>query len=152
MQVTWKPEDGEPDKVWQFDPYDVGRKDAMAIEKQYGSSWDRWVHGLRLGEIHARAVLLWHMMKQVHPRLQFNDIPDFRVRQLDVQMGVAELKELYERAKKIRLDPEERERFEAQFEVDMRDALEREGKDPDSVTVIEGHLELEEGPELPKQQ
>lgn len=150
MQVEWDPENGEEKQTWQFDPQDVHRKDAALIEKYYDGSWDQWIQGLRIGEIGARAVLLWYMLKLIHPKIRFDDVPDFRVRQLNVQMGVAELKELYERAKRLKLNPDTREAFETQFEADMREAMEREGIDGE-VQIIDGRLELEGAPsDLPK--
>jgi hypothetical protein len=142
MLVEWDPENGEDKQTWQFDPKDVFRKDAALIEKHYGGSWDQWIQGLRIGEINARAVLLWYMLKLVHPKIRFDDVPDFRVRQLEVQMGVTELRELYEQAKKLKLDPDTREAFETRFEADMREAMEREGLDGE-VNIVDGRLELE---------
>lgn len=141
MQVTWDPENGEEVQRWTFDPDDVLRSDAKKIEKHYGGAWDAWVQGLRLSETHARAVLLWYMMKTVHPSLRFEDVPDFRIRQLKVEMGVRELKELFERAKKMKLDADDREAFDAAFEIDMREAMEREGI-VGEVQVIEGKMAI----------
>jgi hypothetical protein len=154
MLVEWDPENGEEKQSWDFNPDDVLRKDASQIEKHYGGGgWDAWLQGLRVGEIDARVVLLWYMLKLIHPKYQFKDVPDFRVRQLKVQMGVRELKELYERAKKTKLAPDIREAFESQFEIDMQEALEREGihgeaKIVDGVLAIEGVEEVD----LPKLQ
>lgn len=150
MLVEWDPEDGSDKQRWDFDPDDVYRKDAQLIEKYYDGSWDQWMAGLQLGRIDARAVLLWYMLKLVHPKYKFEDLPNFRVRQLTVQMGVRELRELYRRAQRAKLAPDVREAFEAQFEVDMAEAMEREGLDG-SVQIVDGKLELEGVPsDLPK--
>lgn len=149
MHVTWDPENGEGQQVWNFDPGDVTRKKATLIEKHFGGSWDQWLQGLQMGQIQARSVLLWYMLSLVHDRIKFDDIPDFRVRQLKVEMGVAELRDLWERAKRVKLTPDQREAFEAQFEQDMRDAMVREGVDGD-FTVTDGKLEIEGAPVLPK--
>jgi hypothetical protein len=133
MYVEWDPENGEDTQVWQFDEGDVLRKDATLIEKNFGGSWDQWVAGLQIGQISARTVLLWYMLKLVHPTTRFEDVPDFRVRQLRVQMGVRELKKLGERAKRMKLDPEVRDAFLSQLEMDMKDAMEREGIDGEVV-------------------
>lgn len=151
MYVAWDPENGEEKQEWQFDPGDVTRKNAILIEKHYGAAWDKWLAGLMLGEISARAVLLWFMMHLQHPnKIRFDDIPDFRVRQLKTEMGSLELKDLWERAKKMKLDPDQREMFENQFEYDLRDALFREGRNPDGFRIYDQTLELEAG-DLPKQ-
>jgi hypothetical protein len=83
MLVIWDPEDGSDKQTWHFDPQDVPRKRATEIEKLYSEGgWDQWVVALQAGEIQARAILLWYMMTQVHPKLQFKDLPGFKVRQL----------------------------------------------------------------------
>lgn len=126
MHVAWDPQNGEDKQTWQFDPEDVHRKSAQLIEKHYGGSYDQWRAGLMLGEINARAVLLWHMLTQVHPKLRFEDVPDFRVRQLTVEMGTLELKDLWQRAAKAKMAPDTREAFNDRFEVDMAEAMKRE--------------------------
>lgn len=151
MFVQWDPENGEPVQEWMFESGDVSRKDAIAIEKQYGGrTYDQFLQGLQMGQIEARAVLLWHMLRQVHPNVRFDDVPDFRVRQLTVHMGVRELKELWERVKKIKLTPDQREAFEAQFESDLREAMVREKMEPE-FSIVEGRLAIE-GVDLPKPQ
>lgn len=150
MFVEWDPEDGTEKRQWDFDPGEVTRKNAQAIEKNYGKSWDQWQMGLMLGEINARAVLLWYMMSLVHPVLQFKDLPDFRVRQLTVHQGVRELKDLWKRVDRMSLPEDQREAFNAQFEADMRDALVREGKDPDGFRIDGKTLEIGAAPDLPK--
>lgn len=142
MLVTWDPEDGSDKQTWQFDPDEVLRKDATQIERHFGGSWDQWLAALQIGKIDARAVLLWYMLKLVHPKTRFDDVPDFRVRQLRVDQGVTELKRLYDRVKKMRLDPDVREAFESQFEADMREAMEREGFEG-SFEVVDGVLSIE---------
>lgn len=152
MLVTWKPEGGEPDQEWQFDPGDVGRKDAILIEKHFGGgTWDQWVAALQMGDMQARTVLLWHMLRQIHPKLRFDDVPDFRVRQLTVQMGVAELRKLYDRARRMKMDDVTREAFEAQMEADLAEAMEREGLEGD-VKIVDGVLAIEGVKDLPKAQ
>jgi hypothetical protein len=151
MFVQWDPEDGSDKQTWTFDPGDVTRKAATTMEKHYGGSWDQFLAGLQMGQMQARAVLLWHMMSLVHPKVKFEDIPDFRVRQLTVDMGVNELKDLWERAKRIKLTPDQREAFEAQFESDMRDAMEREGHEGE-FSINDGRLAIEGSVDLPKPQ
>jgi len=152
MQVEWDPENGEDKREWQFDPDEVFRKDASLIEKHFGGSFDQWRAGLMIGNIDARAVLLWYMLKQVHPSVKFEDVPNFRVRQLKTELGTLELKTLWKRAEKMKMDPDTREAFNAQFEGDMQDAMKREGLDY-HVEIVDGRLEIEGGlVDLPKPQ
>jgi hypothetical protein len=152
MHVEWDPESGEDKQTWQFDSGDVTRKQATLIEKHYGGTYDQWLAGLMSGQIQARAVLLWYMLSLIHDKIKFEDIPDFRVRQLTVQMGVTELRDLWKRAQRIKLTPDEREAFEAQFTEDMRDAMVREGLDPSGIRITGKVLELEGAVDLPKPQ
>jgi len=151
MYVAWDPEtEGEEKKEWNFDPDDVPRRDAMLIEKHYDGSWDQWVMGLQMGKIDARSVLLWYMIYLHHPKYRFDDLPNFRVRQLIVQMGVAELKRLFKQASRLKLTPDQREAFEAQMIEDVHDALLREGKSGE-VDIVDGQLIIEDdGGDLPK--
>jgi hypothetical protein len=150
MFVKWDPENGEDTQEWVFDSGDVTRKDAILIEKHYGGPYDMWLAALLAGQIQARAVMLWYMLYQVHDKLRFEDVPNFRVRQLTTQMGVSELKDLWKRALRAKLDTDQREAFEAQFEEDMRDALIREGLDPDDFKIDGKQLQIGGSPDLPK--
>ncbi len=148
MFVKWNPENGEPEQTFNFDSGEVMRKQAARIEKYYDGSFEQWVAGLMIGQIEARAVLLWHMLSQVHDKLRFEDVPDFRVRQLTVEMGVKELQDLLKRVKKMKLPDAQREAFNSQFESDLHDAMTREGYDPD---LIENEtVKVLEAGELPK--
>jgi hypothetical protein len=142
MLVIWDPEDGSDKQTWHFDPEDVPRKRATEIEKLYsGGGWDQWVVALQAGEIEARAILLWYMMTQVHPKLQFKDLPDFKVRQLKTEMTVAELKELWKRIVRMKLPADKMADMETAFEVSLEDAAEREGLSLD-IEFIEGQLAI----------
>jgi hypothetical protein len=127
--VIWDPEDGSEKQQWHFDSEDVDFRRAKEIEKLYtAGTYDQWVAGLRTGEMEARAILLWHMLTNVHPKLQYKDLPQFRVRQLKVEMTVAELEELWPRVIKIAGD-EDRSKMEAAFSISLEEAAQREGMD-----------------------
>ena len=142
MFVTFDKEDGTPPQEWVFDPEDVLSSEAKAIEKAYGGSWEQWINGLRMMEVKARIILLWHLIRQEHKSMRFEDTPDFRMRQVQVQMSVAELRALYERMAGSIRDEDIRDAFEAAFQRDIRDAMKRENGG-----VIEGEIE---GVDLPK--
>jgi hypothetical protein len=128
MHVTFNPEDGSEEKNWTFDPDDVLRSEATAIEKAYGESWEQWINALRIKNAKARTVLLWHLLKADHPKLRFDDTPDFRMRQMKVEMSSAELKEVFDQMARTKMDEDLREAFENAFQRDYQDALAREGK------------------------
>jgi len=141
--VTWDPEDGSEKQTWDFDPGDVKYSRIKQIEAHYGGTWDAWKIGLMAGEMKARGILLWYMMTQVHPKLSYRDLPDFRARQLTVDMGTRELLDLKKRVEKMRgLSDEQREQFDIQFEVDMREAMAKEGVDGE-IQTVDGQLAIE---------
>jgi hypothetical protein len=146
MLVIWDPEDGSDKQTWHFDADDVPRKRAAEIEKLYrdggGSNWDGWKLGLQAGEILPRTILLWYMLTGVHPKLQFRDLPDFRVRQLKVEQTVAELKALWKQVQRMGLDEDKAADMEKAFRISLEDAAEREGLDID-ITFDEGQLAIE---------
>lgn len=129
MFITYQGDgDAEPTR-FEFDPDDVTSREGQAIEKAMGGnapSFDMWLELLRAGNMRARTVLLWHLLKQAHPGLRMEDVPDFKRKHLVVEMSVAELRELRERVAKTKMDPSVREAFEAQFDRDIADAMERE--------------------------
>lgn len=143
MLVIWDPEDGSDKQTWHFDPQDVPRKRATEIEKLYSEGgWDQWVVALQAGEIQARAILLWYMMTKVHPKLQFKDLPDFKVRQLKTEMTVAELKDLWKRIVRMKLPADKMADMETAFQVSLEDAAEREDLSLD-ISFVEGQLAIE---------
>lgn len=143
MYVRWDPENGEDAREWAFDPEDLLKSEGKAIEKQYGKSVEVWLNQLRIKELGAREVLLWHLLRQEHKTLAFADVPDFRLRQLKVEMSSLELRELAKRTERMKLTEDERDQLRQAFEIDIADAMRRE------TGVYEGDIADEE-PNLPK--
>ena len=135
MEVKYDPEDGSEVQTWTFDPDDVLRSEAALIEKHFGGPWEVWVNDLRVRNVKARTVLLWHLLSQSHPgKLKFEDTPDFRMRQLVVEMSSSELMDVFHQVARTKMSDDTREQFEAAFGRDYQDALLREGK------AVEGEL------------
>jgi len=129
--VQYKPKDGDA-QSWEFVPDDVFEDDAELVEKYYGADWDEFLNGVRGGKARARKVLLWHLMRQQHPRLRFDDVPRFRMGEVTADFSSDELRELI--AKMDRLDRTgmdddrvaELDGVSRQLQVDLTDALLRE--------------------------
>lgn len=138
MDVTFDQEDGNAPLHWTFDPDDVLRSEAAAIEKAFGGPWEQFINQLRVKDAKARTVLIWHLLRQQHPNLRFDDVPDFRMRQVKVQMSSTELRDLYDLMVRQIKDEDIKEAFQTAWNADYQDALLREGK------AIEG--EIESGP------
>lgn len=128
MHVTWKPEDGTDDRTWEFDPDNLLASEGRAIEKAYGAPGgvEEWLNKLRVNEVRARLVLLWHLLKQDHPKLRIDDVPDFRLRQVKVEMSSIELRSLWEQMSKTKMDDDTLEAFKLAFDRDLADAVHRE--------------------------
>jgi hypothetical protein len=128
MHVTWDPEDGGDVVVLEFKPDDdLGSKEAEDIEKIFGAPIEQWMNELRMKSAKARRLLLWWMLRQNHRKLAFKDTPDFKLRQMKVEMDVQELQELWKRLSRMKMDEGKLDDLRAAFEVDVRDAMEREG-------------------------
>ncbi len=127
MYVRWDPENGEPVREWEFDPEDLLKSEAKRIEKQYnGKSIEVWLQGLKMKEVSAREVLLWHLLRADHRNLAFADVPDFRMRQMKIEMSSAELRALQNRLEKMKFTDDERDQLRSAFEIDFADAMRRE--------------------------
>lgn len=132
MFVTYDPRDGSEPRTWDFDPDEITRKQGEAIETAMGLvgnspvSFEVWLSLVQAGNMRARTVLLWHLFRLEHQSLAFKDMPDFVRKQLKVEMSVAELRALRDQIAKTKMDGQTKEIFEAQFERDIRDAMERE--------------------------
>lgn len=147
MFVTFDPEDGSDKMTWEFDPDDLRASEAKAIEKAFGGGQDQFIQSVQIKDTKARSVLLWHCMRQRAGGLQYKDMIDFRMRQLKVELSVKEIREQIARFSKMKLDDDTREKLELAFDVDLREAMERE------TGVVDGDLIDEAGTEidLPKQ-
>lgn len=143
MYVKWDPADGSAPTEFEFDPEDMMSRDAVLVEKEYGQPIEMWVNGLRAKEAKARRILLWWHMRQAHPQLPFKDVPDFRMRQMTVEMNVAELRELWKNIARSKMDEERRDQLQVAFETSIRDAMEREG-------IYEGEVTMDGPVNLPK--
>lgn len=129
MFIYWQADGEAEPTVFEFDPDEVSSKEGQAIEKAMGGnapSFDMWFELVRAGNMRARTILLWHLLAQAHPKLQLTDVPDFKRRQLRIEMSVAELQKLRETIGKTKMDETTREAFDAQFDRDIADAMERE--------------------------
>ncbi len=128
MHVTWDPEDDSAKQEFDFvADDDLMSDEAEEIEKAYGAPIEQWANGLRMSEVKARRLLLWWFLRQTHRKLALKDVPKFRPRQIKCQMSVVELQELWKRLSQMKLDEEKQESLRAAFEIDVRDAMEREG-------------------------
>lgn len=129
MFVTYAPEDpADGDRQeWTFKPGRVRASEAQALQRQFGeNNWDAFVLGVQLNDVHARRVLLWHLMRREHPRLAFNDVPDFYADELTVKFDVAELTPLLEQMEKSNLPEDKKQQAHAALDLALTEAMERE--------------------------
>ena len=90
MRVTYSPENGSP-QSWAYEPKRVRQSEAEMIEKRAGMSWDEFNKSLMTGGARARKALLWHCLRRDHPVLRWEDVPDFAMAEVQVELDHAEL-------------------------------------------------------------
>lgn len=94
---------GQPRREWELDIDDLPEADAEKIERQYRratgeklATYDMFRIGLYQGSASARRLLLWYLEQLDHPTLRFEDTPNFRRKQLKVEMSRGEYESLRE--------------------------------------------------------
>lgn len=122
MRVTWRP-DSEPEQVWQFDPDDIMESQAEAIQKKYGGAYESFAAGVRDGDARARRILLWHHLRQTHPSLRLEDVPDYRRKQLLVEYDTDELLLIRDRILTSNLSDEEKDVHLAGVERELSERM-----------------------------
>lgn len=93
MIITYRPSDGDEQK-WNFYPRKVMDDKAEEIEGHFKGTYDEFHIAVVQGLTRARRVLLWHLMREIHPSLLFEDVPRFAREELEVQFELPELAEL----------------------------------------------------------
>jgi hypothetical protein len=126
LRVEYTPEGGNLQR-WMFDADAVDVVEAERIEATMGSgaTWDDFVRGLVARTARARRVLLWHLINRDHPgaRIAFSDTPVFKMGELEVHMGVAELVALRDDVEaNERITPERKRRTVAELEREISEA------------------------------
>jgi hypothetical protein len=128
MWVTFTPEGGDK-RDWHFVADDVWEDDAEAIEKAAGVAWDQWRNELRRGASRARRSLLWHLLRQDHPGLRFEDLQRYRKGELVVEFDVAELQVMRQNfLDSPRLTEDERHDLVADVDKEIAKAREKFGE------------------------
>jgi len=124
--VTYTPEDGDRQE-WVWNPKRVRATEGQVLLREFGEkSWDLFVQAIRQNDLHARRVLLWHLMRRDHPLVKFTDTPDFYTDELEVEMSSAELAELHDDIERSPAPADQKVTALAVFDAMMQKALERE--------------------------
>lgn len=124
--MTYAPEDGDRQE-WVFNPGRVRATEGQVLLREFGQmSWDMFVQGVRTNDLHARRVLLWHLMRRDHPFLKFADVPDFFADEVTVEFSTVEITELYEKASTTPLPADQKAAVLAAFESELEVARARE--------------------------
>ncbi|WIM97842.1 hypothetical protein ACTOB_001396 [Actinoplanes oblitus] len=125
MKVTYTPGEGDV-QIWDFDPDQVPQSQAEMIERRYGSGpgqWDAWVDDCRRGGARARKILLWHLLRQTHHTLRFEDVPDFRMGQVKVEHSLEELLTIRDRVLKSNLTTDEKDGVLAALDLEITEQM-----------------------------
>lgn len=144
MHVSYAPKnkaDGDP-REWDIDLGDIPSDAAELIEAHFGAAWLQFEDAVRKGATLAKRLLLWHLMRTDHPTVHINlkDVPTFTHKELKIEASSDELQEmraLFLKSPQFKAVAD-REAAIAQVDVEIVEALEREGKTPPSENVIDG--------------
>lgn len=135
MDITYTPEGQEP-QVWSFNSGRVRTAEAEQIEARSGMKYEEWAVAIQAGSARARRVLLWHLMRRDHPRLRFEDTPDFYMDELVLEYDVAELRDLLSALDDPNADLDEKASTKArgliEAEIEKAEARGELGKAPTS--------------------
>lgn len=124
MFVTYSPEGAEFPTSWEFDPNRVRQSAAEMIEKRYGGRWSDFIQAVQAGEAKARRVLLWHLMvRDGHPSLRYEDVPDFYMGELEVDYSVDDLGRLREQVADSAMPYNEREEMLVRLDLEIATRL-----------------------------
>lgn len=130
MHVTYKPEDGDQQE-WDFTAGRVRSGEAGLMQERFGGTWEQFDVALQKGDIIARRVLLWHLLRLEHAKLRWEDTPDFFAEELIVEFSVKELTQMIEDIQQARGIAEgQREQILAAFATELEKAAAREGVGP----------------------
>ncbi|SNY29067.1 hypothetical protein [Paractinoplanes atraurantiacus] len=131
MRLTYKPADGT-EQSWIFRPGDLPRTVCSQLQKVYGKPYDVFEAEVQQGDIDARAVALWHCMRSEHPLLKFEDLPDFKKKELTVSYEAEELREILKQteARASALPADQREMALASLRADLAEIEAAEAADP----------------------
>lgn len=147
MLIEYKPEDvsGGDAATWTFDPRRVRATEAVIIQKRYGKTWDEFLVAVQAGDVEARRVLLWHLLRRTHPALRFESTPDFLTGELEVSHELSELIQLRERVEKAHIPAEQKEGVLAALDVEISDAMEAADVDTADEEAVAEVVALAEG-------
>jgi hypothetical protein len=147
VKIEYKPEDTERGEAqtWTFDPRRIRATEAVIIQKRFGKTWDEFLVAVQAGDVEARRVLLWHLIRRTHPILRFEDTPDFLLGELEVSHELSELIQLRARVEKASLPAEQKEPVLAALDVEISDAMAALDVDTDDPEAVAETAALAEG-------
>lgn len=137
MYVVYAPEDpADGDRQeWTFEPGRVRAAEGQALLREFGEkSWDLFVQGIKVNNLHARRVLLWHLLRRTHPLMRFSDTPDFYADEVTIDFSSKELTELLDAVRTSNEAPDMKAQLVAAFESEIEVALKREADEGKALT------------------
>jgi hypothetical protein len=129
MLVKYTPENGDA-KEWEFDPERVRQSEAEQIEKRSGLAYGEWARAVGNGNSKACRVLLWHLMRRDHPSYRYEDVPDFYVSELVIDLAVSELQRIRERIADSDIDPDRKQEALDGIDLELAKRLGKDELDP----------------------
>ncbi|KFU81017.1 hypothetical protein SAMN04489729_4808 [Amycolatopsis lurida] len=126
--IAYSPDGGEAQR-YDFDPDDLRVAAAEDLERKFEGSLDELQQALMSGSIRAKRVALWHVLRQAHKELRYDDV-DFRAGEVEVILGRELLEKLHAAAQTATGVPEDKRRAAvAALEAQLRSSADGEGQD-----------------------
>ncbi len=91
--IAYSPDGGEAQR-YEFDADDLRVAAAEDLERKFEGSLDELQQSLMSGSIRAKRVALWHVLRQQHKELRYDDV-DFRAGEVEVILGRELLEKLH---------------------------------------------------------
>ncbi|EMD22921.1 hypothetical protein [Amycolatopsis azurea] len=106
--IAYSPDNG-PAQRYDFDADDLRVAAAEDLERRFEGSLDELQQALMSGSVRAKRVALWHVLRQEHKELRYDDV-DFRAGEVEVVLGRELLEQLHQAAQTATGVPEDKRR------------------------------------------
>lgn len=100
MIVVYTPSD-DTRRTMDFAPDEIDVEDAELIEEYSGMSFNEFTQAAMEGRARALKVCLWLLLRGDLPTLKYKDVPKFKMGDVKIELGRAELEQLRSNLNKV---------------------------------------------------
>ncbi|UUV29143.1 hypothetical protein NQK81_30775 [Amycolatopsis roodepoortensis] len=135
--IAYSPDDG-PAQRYDFDADDLRVAAAEDLERKFEGSLDELQQALMSGSIRAKRCALWHVLRQQHKELRYDDV-DFRAGEVEVILDREVLEKLHDAVQTATGVPEDKRRAAvAALKAQLDKSSEDDGGQADEVPAPAG--------------